>query len=158
MAARVTWKNGLSFTATADSGFTLNLGGSPAVGGANDGFRPMELMSISLAGCTAMDVISILRKKRQDVTDFEVIVHADRAQEHPKIMTRAEIVYKVTGNQIDETAVQRAIELSSGRYCSAIATLIKAMPIDTRYEIYEASDQGDPSLVTVGTYAIPLAD
>jgi putative redox protein len=90
MEAKVNWKGRLSFTGTADTGFTLPLGANPKVGGDNDGFRPMELMALSLAGCTAMDVISILTKKRQEVTGFEVQVHADRAEEHPKHVGRGD--------------------------------------------------------------------
>ena len=77
MDAKVIWKQGLSFTGSADSGFLVPLGADPQVGGANDGFRPLELMAISLAGCTAMDVVSILRKKQQDVTAFEVKIQAE---------------------------------------------------------------------------------
>ncbi len=76
-------------------------------GGANDGFRPLELMAVSLAGCTAMDVISILKKKQQAVTAFEVKVQADQAEEFPKVFTRALITYLVTGHSLDETAVRR---------------------------------------------------
>jgi putative redox protein len=77
MDAKVIWQQGLTFTGTADSGFSVPLGADPGVGGADDGFHPLELMAVSLAGCTAMDVISILKKKRQDVTAFEVSVHAE---------------------------------------------------------------------------------
>ena len=75
----------MTFTGTADSGFSVPLGGNPKFGGDNDGFRPMELIATGLAGCTAMDTISILQKKRQEVTDFEVNVHAERAKEHPSV-------------------------------------------------------------------------
>ncbi len=85
MDAKVIWHQGLSFTGTSDSGFNVPLGADPESGGNNDGFRPMELMAVSLAGCTAMDVVSILRKKQQNVTAFEVKVHADRAADHPKV-------------------------------------------------------------------------
>jgi putative redox protein len=80
MDAKVIWKEKMSFEGTADSGFKVTLGTIPEVGGDNDGFRPMELLAIGLAGCTAMDVISILNKKKQDVHHFEVRVHADRAE------------------------------------------------------------------------------
>ncbi len=78
---------------------------------------PMELIAIGLAGCTAMDVISILKKKRQHVTDFEVRVHAQRAEEHPKVFIAAEIEYLIYGHQVDEQAVRRSIELSAKTYC-----------------------------------------
>jgi len=91
MEAKVNWQGRLTFIGTADSGFSVGLGGDAAAGGDSDGFRPMEMLAIGLAGCTAMDVISILGKKRQEVTDFEVKVHAGRAQEHPKVFTYAVI-------------------------------------------------------------------
>ena len=130
MNAKVTWKKGLSFEGNADSGFTIPLGTSSDLGGDDDGFRPLELMAISLAGCTAMDVISILAKKRQDVTAFEVKVHADRATEHPKVFTKVLIEYVVSGKNIDQAAVERAVELSENKYCSAQAMLKKAVPIE----------------------------
>lgn len=129
MDVKVTWKNGLSFDGTADSGYVLPLGSSVESGGANDGFRPMELLAIGLAGCTGMDVISILKKKRQDVSAFEVKVHAVRATVDPKIFTEMEIEYVVTGKAIDPQAVERAVELSETKYCSAQAMLSKAAKI-----------------------------
>ena len=152
MDARAAWKGGLSFDATTGSGFTIRLGADPKVGGANDGPRPLELMLVSLIGCTAMDVISILKKKRQDVTDFEVKGHAERAGEHPKVMTRAVIEYHVTGHGVGEAAVRRAIELSAVRYCPAQNMLNKVIPIELRYFIYEAGENGQRSLVLEGTY------
>ncbi len=147
MDAKVTWQEGMSFTGTADSGFQLRLGADPEVGGANDGFRPLELMAVSLAGCTAMDVISILRKKQQQVTAFEVRVHAERAPEHPKVFTRLTIVYDVRGRGLDEAAVRRAIELTATKYCPAQAMLNKVVPTDLKYEIYEDDGKGQSRLV-----------
>ena len=137
MDAKVTWKGKMSFTGTAETGFTLPLDAEPAVGGNNDGFRPMELMAISLAGCTAMDVISILQKKRQEVTGFEVKVHADRADEFPKVFTHVTVEYNVTGHNVDPVAVERSIELSSTKYCPAQAMLAKAVTIEHKYTIVE---------------------
>lgn len=149
MEAKVTWKEGMSFTGTADTGFTVPLGADPSVGGANDGFRPLELMAVSLAGCTAMDVISIVRKKQQVVNRFEVQVNADQQTEHPHVFTRATVTYVFSGNNIDEAAVRRAIELSATKYCPAQAMLSKVFPIALVYEIYE--DQGaDKKLVLKG--------
>jgi putative redox protein len=135
MQASVTWEDGLTFKGTADSGFIVDLGGDPAVGGADDGFRPLELMLVSLAGCTGMDVISILRKKRQQVTDFKVAVEADRAGEHPKVFTAVRVHYTITGTDVDPKAVERAIELSETKYCPAQAMLVEAVPIKHTYEI-----------------------
>ena len=99
MNAKVDWHGKLSFTGSADTGFEVPLGASLKVSGDNDGFRPLELMAVSLAGCTAMDVISILQKKRQELTDFRVEVDAERADEHPKVFTEAVIEYHVTGHR-----------------------------------------------------------
>jgi putative redox protein len=148
---RVTWQEGMHFSGIANSGFNIQLDAKQEVGGTGKGFVPMELMALSLAGCTAMDVISILRKKRQDVTGFEVQVDAPRANEHPKVFTRATIDYLVTGHNVDEKAVLRAIELTAKSYCPAQAMLGKTMPIDLRYRIYEEQD-GEKKLVSEGVY------
>lgn len=152
MDAKVTWHQGMSFTGSADSGFQVPLGAGPSVGGADDGFRPLELMAVSLAGCTAMDVVSILAKKRQDLTAFEVLAHLDRAEEHPKVFTRAAITYRVTGRGVDEAAVLRAIELSFTKYCSAQAMLSRVMPMELAYEVYEDDGDGKKKLTKQGTY------
>jgi putative redox protein len=138
MDAKVTWKGGMSFDGAAQTGFVLPLGAEPAVGGANDGFRPLELLAIGLAGCTAMDVISILRKKQQDVTAFEVQVHFDRADDYPKVFTRGVVEYIVTGRNINPAAVERAVELSETRYCPAQAMLGKVVPIGHKITIRDA--------------------
>lgn len=151
MEAKVTWKGRLTFEAVSDSGFPVRLDTDEAVGGNNSGIRPMELMAMSLAGCTAMDVISILEKKRQQVTGFEVRVQADRASEHPKVFTHAVIEYHVTGHQVDEAAVVRAIELSATRYCPAQGMLARVMSIELRYKIYE-DEHGKRRLVKEGEY------
>jgi putative redox protein len=137
MDAKVTWKSGLAFDGSSDSGFIVPLDGFTAVGGEGKGFRPLELMAVSLGGCTAMDVISILQKMKQDVTQFEVEVHADRAEEHPKVFTNIVLEYVVTGKNIDRVAVEKAVNLSETRYCSAQAMLRKAVPIESRITIQE---------------------
>jgi putative redox protein len=142
MEAKVKWKERLSFTGTAGSGFTLYLGADTAVGGDNDGFRPMELLAISLAGCTGMDVISILQKKRQDITGFEIKIDAEQAPEHPKVFTHIVIEYLIEGNQVDPAAVDRAIELSSTRYCPVQHMFGEDVIIEHRYQI-----NGQPSKV-----------
>lgn len=152
MEAKVDWKGRLTFTGTADSGFSVPLGAKAAVGGDDDGFRPMELIAMGLAGCTAMDVMSILRKKRQDVTDFEVQVHVERAQEHPKVFTEAEIEYFITGHGVDETAVLRAIGLSANRYCPAQAMFNQVMTIELKYHIFDDEGAGKRSEVKSGVF------
>lgn len=138
MEAQVHWHQRLTFTGSADSGFSLPIGSRPEVGGDDDGFRPMELLLIGLAGCTALDVISILQKKRQDVTAFDVKVHAERADEHPRVFTQITLEYILTGRNIERKAVERAVELSSTRYCSAQAMLDKTATINHRIIIHEA--------------------
>lgn len=137
MDAKVTWKQeGLSFLATADTGGQIEL--ASALDNGVEGFRPMELLAMGLAGCTAMDVISILRKKRQDVVDFEVRVHTEKADEYPKIWTKTVIEYVVTGRGVDPAAVERAMQLSRETYCPAQNMLGKAVNIETKYTIVEA--------------------
>jgi putative redox protein len=130
MEATAKWNGKMSFTGTAGSGFTLPFDTSKESGGDDQGFRPIELLLVGLAGCTAMDVISILEKKRQDVTSFEVKVHGDRATDHPKIFTHIVVEYIVSGKALDPAAVERAVELSETKYCSASAMLRKAAVIE----------------------------
>lgn len=137
MDAKVVWKGRMSFDGSAESGFRIPLGTDPSVGGDNDGLRPMELIAIGLAGCTAMDVISILQKKRQDVVSFETRVHAERASEHPKVFTHVMVEYVLTGRGIDPAAVERAIDLSATKYCPAQAMIEKACQIEHTFEINE---------------------
>jgi putative redox protein len=151
MDAKVTWKDGMTFTGTADTEFEVPLGAHPDVGGANDGFRPLELMAVSLAGCTAMDVISIVRKKKQDVAAFEVKVHADQQGEHPHVFTSIVIEYHFSGTDIDEAAVLRAIELSATKYCPAQAMLGKVVPMEMKYFIRDAASG---ELVKEGQYSV----
>jgi putative redox protein len=152
MDASVTWQRGMTFSGTANTGFQVPLGADPQVGGDNDGFRPLELMAVSLAGCTAMDVVSILRKKQQRVTAFEVKVHSDQAPEHPHVFTHAVITYQVTGHDLNENALRRAVELSATKYCPAQAMLSKVVPIVLEYEIYEGENAEVRQLVMSGTF------
>jgi len=135
MDAKVIWKNRMSFDGSSDSGFTVPLGTTPEVGGDDDGFRPLELLAVGLAGCTAMDVVSILSKKRQDLTSFEVRVHADRQDEHPKVFTHLTIEYVLSGNDLSREAVERAVQLSAEKYCPAQAMFAKIVPIDLKITI-----------------------
>jgi len=140
MNANVTWKHGMSFEGSAaPSGFSLQLGTDPAVGGSNDGFRPLELFLIGLAGCTAMDTISILSKMKQDVTGFEVNVQAEQKNEHPRAFIKVVLEYVITGNKIDDSAVERAVKLSEERYCPAQAMLSPTVPIEHKIKILKLS-------------------
>jgi putative redox protein len=141
-------KNKMAFTAVANSGFQQIMDSGESVGGENSASRPMEFIAMGLAGCTAMDVISILRKKRQVISDFQIKLHAENANEHPKVFTSAVIEYIVSGDHIDEVAVRRAIELSAEKYCPAQAMLSKAFPMRLIYTIFDQ----DGVLVTTGEY------
>lgn len=152
MNATVRWKEQMVFLGTPESGFTVQMDSESSFGGTNSGVRPMEMIALGLAGCTAMDVLSILRKKRQQVTQFEVQVDAPRSPEHPKVFTSALITYIVTGKNIEEAAVLRSIELSATRYCPAQAMLAQAFPMELRYEIYEDEGAGTRRLTAQGTW------
>ncbi len=148
MDASVILKERMIFTATADSGHEMILDSDRDFGGDESSFKPIELLAMGLAGCTAMDVISILRKKQQAVSDFEVKVHVDRAENHPRVFTHARITYVLKGRNVQEEAVRRAIELSATKYCPAQAMFGKLFPIELQYQIYE----GSVSLVKEGTW------
>lgn len=137
MDAKVTWKSGLSFTGTADSGFNIPLDVSVDHGGAGSGTSPMEMVLIGLGGCTAMDVISILKKKQQDVSNFEVVLHAERAADHPKVFTDITLEYIVTGHNVDLEALKRAVELSETKYCSVNGMIKKSAEIHTKCTVIE---------------------
>lgn len=128
---------GMSFEGTASSGHTLMLDASTEHGGQDAGFRPMELLLVGLAGCTAMDVISILRKKRQNVTGLEVRVEGKRAVDHPRVYTEICVEYVVRGQGVDPRAVERSIELSETKYCSAMAMLRAVAQITTSSQIVD---------------------
>jgi putative redox protein len=130
------WKEGLAFEGSAASGFKVNMDSKQG----GTGFSPMELLLVSLAGCTGMDVIDILRKKRQEVSGFEVRVAGTRADDHPRKYTSIRIHFVVTGHQIDPEAVRRSIELSETKYCSVAATLSGATQITTDFEIRAAAE------------------
>jgi putative redox protein len=150
MEAKVTWDKELQFTGVANSGFVVRMDSHPT---AETGVSPVEMIALSLAGCTAMDVISILGKQRQDVTAFDVKVHAERATEYPKVITSAVLEYVVVGHAINETALRTAIDRSTQKYCPVHAMLKQAFPIALHYSIFEAGSDGTIDLVKQGTYA-----
>jgi len=158
MEAKVTWQKELAFLGTSDSGYVVKMDSHP---GPHSGTSPVQMVAMALAGCTAMDVISILMKKRQEVTRFEVQVHAERAADHPKVITQAQLEYVVSGHALDETAVLRAIELSLTKYCSVHAMLSKAFPIAVHYSIYEDEGNGQARLIKRAPFqhgAMPAAE
>lgn len=135
--AQVTWVHGMQFVGEAGSGHAVVLDGRESVGGRDTGLRPLELMLVGLAGCTAMDVVHILRRKRQQVTDLQVQVEAERADDHPKVYTSIKLKYVVRGHDLSEKAVVDSIELSEKKYCSASAMLGKTAEIDYTYQIIQ---------------------
>lgn len=149
MDVKLNWRGRMTFEGAGPSGFTQRLDTDQTSGGDNNGARPMEMIALGLAGCTAMDVISILTKKKQMITDFEVEFHGERAEEHPKVFTTSVIEYHVYGTNVEEAAVVRAIELSAEKYCPAQAMLSKAFPIRLAYKIYDADTR---SLLQQGEY------
>jgi putative redox protein len=133
-SANLVWEGqGLAFRALGGSGYQLRFDNPPG----QSGTSPMELVALASAGCTASDVISILQKKQQQVTEFEVNVVAIRATEHPKVFTEIDLEYVVTGRKIDPKAVERAIELSLTKYCAVNLMLDKVAKINHRYRIIE---------------------
>jgi putative redox protein len=138
MTATARLQGGMRFLGESGSGHTLMMDAEDHAGGENAGFRPMELLMVGLAGCTAMDVISILRKKREDVTDYEVRVTGERAEDHPKVYTNVTITHIVTGRHVRPESVARAVELSETKYCGASATLSKTGQVTHKFEVREA--------------------
>jgi putative redox protein len=143
MQGTVVWQEGMAFAATPGSGHAITLDAAVEDGGKDGGSRPMELLLLDLGGCTGMDVISILRKKRQDVTGYEVRVRGERASDYPMVFTHIVIEHVVRGRNLSAEAVRRAVELSATRYCSAAAMLGKVARIEESYRVVE--DAREPS-------------
>jgi putative redox protein len=135
--AKVTLLDNMQFTGTASSGHTLNMDAEDTSGGHNAGFRPMELLLVGFGGCSGMDVISILRKKKQQVSGLEVNVKGEKSDTAPKIYKEVHIEYVVKGTGVEKGAVERAISLSLDKYCSVGATLAKAGTITHSYRIID---------------------
>lgn len=138
MKARVKLVEGITFVAESGSGHAVVMDASPEVGGRNLGARPMELLLMGTGGCSAIDVIHILRKSRQSVTDCVVELDADRAPEDPKVFTAIRMKFVVTGKGLNPAQVERAVKLSKEKYCSASIMLAHSAAISTEIEIREA--------------------
>jgi putative redox protein len=139
MKAIIKWTGGVSFSGSADSGHSVVMDGAPESGGQNRGARPMELVLIGMGGCTAFDVVHILRKSRQEITDCVAGIEAARAETDPKVFTRIHIHFVVSGRRLDAKKVQHAIELSATKYCSASIMLGKTAKITHDFEIVESN-------------------
>ena len=131
----VRWVKGLQFVGSADSNHHVVMDADSRVGGEDAGARPMELLLIGLGGCTGMDVASILRKMRIEFESLRIELKAEKNDEHPKVYTKIEMKYVITGSDIPEDKFLRAIELSQERYCSVSAMLRKTAEFQIAYEI-----------------------
>jgi putative redox protein len=137
--ARVKWVEGVSFVAETGSGHSVVIDGAPEAGGRNVGMRPMEMVLAGTAACSAFDVLWILRRARQKVSDCVVEADAERANEEPKVFTRIHLRYRVAGDGLDRQQVERAARLSKEKYCSATAMLAKTAEITYDVEVLEGA-------------------
>jgi putative redox protein len=153
--AKVTWEKELTFVGVADGGYPVRMS-SPS--GPETGVGPVELTILALAACTAMDVISILSKKQERVSDFHVSVHAERAESYAKVITSAELEYVVCGEDVREASLLRAIELSIKQYCPVHAMLSRAFPIELKYSIFGGGTGAERRLVKQGRCPVLTAD
>lgn len=135
MKARVKWVEGVTFIGESASGHAVVMDGPPESGGRNLGIRPMEMVLLGMGGCTAFDVVMILKKARQPVADCVVEMEAERAASDPRVFTRIHVHFVVTGSGLSDKQVARAVELSAEKYCSASIMLSKAVDITHDYEI-----------------------
>ncbi|MEO8037173.1 MAG: OsmC family protein [Betaproteobacteria bacterium] len=140
MKVRVKWLEGVAFVAQTESSHAFVMDGAPEGGGRNLGPRPMETVLAGTGGCTAYDVVTILKKSRQDVTDVAVDLDADRAPTDPKVFTRIHMHFVVTGRGVKREAVERAVRMSAEKYCSASAMLAKTAEMTHDFEIVELGD------------------
>lgn len=137
MKARVKLIEGVSFVGQSESGHSVVMDGSPDAGGKNLGVRPMEMLLLGMGGCSAFDVVYILRKSRQQVTDCVADLAAERADTDPKVFTRIHVHFTVTGKELDPKRVEQAVKLSAEKYCSASIMLGKVAKITHDFEVVE---------------------
>lgn len=137
MKAKITWINGRAFLGESGSGHAVVMDGAPEAGGHNIGVRPMEMLLLGLGGCTAFDVVMILEKGREKVTGCEVELDGERASEEPRVFTKVKLVYTLVGKNLKPAAVERAINLSQEKYCSATRMFEKTAAIEHEWKIVE---------------------
>lgn len=138
MDVRIKWVEGMMFLGESESGHAVVLDGPPEIGGKNMGIRPMEMLLIGMGSCTSIDVMQILQKGRQNITDCVAEVSAERVDTIPKVFSKIHVHFMITGKDLKETVVARAIKLSAEKYCSASIMLEKAVEISHDFEIIEA--------------------
>ena len=135
MSTRVKWLDNMSFVGESASGHSVVMDGPPESGGRDLGIRPMEMLLLGLGGCSSFDIVSMLKKGKQDLVDCEVEISAQRADSEPKVFTKIHMHFIISGNDLSEKRVIRAIELSAEKYCSASIMLGKTAEITHDYEL-----------------------
>jgi putative redox protein len=135
MKCRIKWLDHMSFVGESGSGHSVVMDGAPEAGGRDLGIRPLEMMLLGLGGCTAFDVVSILHKSRQQISDCEVEIEAERAETIPKVFTRIHLHFIVSGRALDASKVSKAVSLSADKYCSASRMLEKTATITHDFEV-----------------------
>jgi putative redox protein len=139
MKARIKWIENVCFMGESETGHAVVLDGAPDAGGRNLGMRPMEMLLIGMGACTSFDVVTILKKARQPVSDCVAEIDAARADEIPKVFTKIHVHFVVTGKGLNPTQVERAVKLSAEKYCSASIMLGKSAEVTHDFEIVEAA-------------------
>jgi putative redox protein len=137
MNISVNWVDGLLMVGKSDSGHTITMDGPPESGGENLGVRPMEMLLLGVAGCTMIDIVTTLKKMRQDLSHLETKINAERATDHPKVFTDIHIHFILKGQNLDEKKVDKAITLSAEKYCSASIMLGETATISHDFEVVE---------------------
>ena len=141
LTVRAVWQEGMRFDAETGSGHHLLLDAAPHNGGEDKGPRPMEMLLVALATCAGMDILSILRKKRQQISAYEVVVHGERTEEQPRIFVDITVEHVFTGHAIQAQAVERAIELTEEKYCAASAILGKTAKLIHTFRVLEEPEK-----------------
>ncbi|NOQ15478.1 MAG: OsmC family protein [Methyloprofundus sp.] len=138
MDVRVKWVDGMMFLGESESGHTVIMDGPPDLGGRNMGIRPMEMLLLGMGGCTSFDVMQILQKGRNDIVDCVAEISAERVDTIPKVFSKIHVHFVVTGRDLKEAVVARAVKLSAEKYCSASIMLGKSVEISHDFEIVVA--------------------
>lgn len=139
MKARVKWVEDVCFMGETETGHAVIMDASPDIGGRNLGMRPMEMLLVGMGGCSSIDVVTILKKSRQPITDCVAEITAERADEIPKVFTKIHVHFVVTGKGLNPVQVERAVNLSAEKYCSASIMLGKAAQMSHDFEIVESA-------------------
>ncbi|MGC9386812.1 MAG: OsmC family protein [Hydrogenovibrio sp.] len=137
MTAKVTWQGGMAFEGTTQSGHSVLMDAAPEVGGENKGARPMEMVLLGLGGCTSIDVMMMLQKSQQEVTDCQVEIASERSDTIPKVFTKIHVHFKVSGRDLNPKKVERAVNLSAEKYCSVSKMLEHSVEMRHDFEIIE---------------------